>query len=125
MDKRRRKKVGDYGEAAAMGYLVAKGFSILAKNYEAGGGEIDIVAQKHEQDGVYIVFIEVKFRKQLAYGRPADAITSKKRRAMIGAAYVYLAENGRGDENCRFDVIEVFGREMLQINHIENAFGEN
>ena len=117
----RRKRAGNYGETAVTGYLAAKGYEILARNYRAWGGEIDIVAK----DSDYIVFIEVKYRRQLAYGRPAEAVTHKKRRAIIAAAYGYLAEYCRGDENCRFDIIEVFGREQLTINHIENAFGEN
>ena len=117
----RRKRAGNYGEAAAAGYLAAKGYVILAQNFRAYGGEIDIVAK----DGEYIVFIEVKYRRQTAYGRPIEAITEKKRRAMIAAAYGYLAKNGRGDEYCRFDVVEVFGREQLDVNHIENVFGEN
>ena len=121
----RRKQAGNYGETAAAGYLEARGYAILARNYRAWGGEIDIVAQKTEAYGDYIVFVEVKYRKQLAFGRPAAAITQKKRRALIAAAYGYLAENARGDDNCRFDIIEVFGREQLHINHIENAFGES
>lgn len=117
----RRKKAGDYGENVAKGYLEAKGYAILTQNFRAFGGEVDIVAK----DGDYIVFIEVKYRKQLAYGRPVAAVTESKRRKIVAAAYGYLAQNGRGDEYCRFDIIEVFGREQLAINHIENAFGEN
>lgn len=117
----RRKRAGDYGETAALGYLAAKGYTILAQNYRAWGGEIDIIARS----GDYIVFVEVKYRKQLAYGRPVAAITQKKRRNLISAAYGYLAEHARADANCRFDIIEVFGREQLHINHIENAFGES
>ena len=117
----RRKRAGNYGENAAAGYLRARGYVILTQNYESGGGEIDIVAK----DGGYIVFVEVKYRRQLAYGRPADAITAKKQWAMVAAAQCYLAENGLVDADCRFDVIEIFGRELLEINHIENAFGES
>jgi putative endonuclease len=117
----RRKRAGNYGEAAAAGLLRAKGYEILNQNFRAFGGEIDIVAK----DGDYIVFVEVKYRRQLDYGRPLEAVTRKKRRLLIRAAYGYLAQKGCSDENCRFDIIEVFGREMLHINHIENAFGEN
>ncbi|MCL2396513.1 MAG: YraN family protein [Defluviitaleaceae bacterium] len=119
MDK--RKKIGNFGETAAAGYLAAKGYEILARNYKAAGGEIDIVAR----DGGCIVFAEVKYRKQIGYGRPAAAVTSAKQRAIIAAAGCYLAEHGRMDADCRFDVIEIFGREMLEINHIENAFWES
>lgn len=117
----RRKQAGNFGEIAALGYLAAKGYVILAQNYRAWGKEIDIIAK----DGDYIIFVEVKYRKQLDHGRPAEAITKRKRDSLVAAAYGYLAENGRGDENCRFDIIEIFGREQLHINHVENAFGEN
>jgi len=121
----RRKRAGDYGETAADGYLAAKGYEILARKYKAYGGEIDIVARYVDaRYGEYIVFVEVKYRKSLAYGRPADAVSQNKQRALIKAARGYLARFGRGDEYCRFDVLEIFGKEQLHINHIENAFEE-
>jgi len=116
-----RKKAGNYGEAAALGYLSAKGYIILTQNYRSGSGEIDIIAK----EGEYIVFVEVKYRRQLNFGRPVDSITPAKRRSLISAAYGYLAKNNLNHADCRFDVIEVFGREILEINHIENAFGES
>ena len=116
-----RKKAGNYGETAALGYLAAKGYEILAQNYRDGAGEIDVIAK----DGGYIVFAEIKYRRQLNFGRPVESITPAKRRSLISAAYGYLAKNNLNDADCRFDVIEVFGREMLEINHIENAFGES
>ena len=117
----RRKKSGDFAEAAVASYLAAKGYKILVQNYKAHGGEIDIIAK----DADYIVFIEVKYRKQLDFGRPVEAITVGKQRAMIKAARSYLAKECQYDANCRFDVIEVFGRELLEMNHIENAFWES
>ena len=121
MNTDRRKAAGNFAENVAAGYLTGLDYVILAQNYAANGGEIDIIAEKNG----YVVFVEVKYRRQLAYGRPAEAITPKKQQAMIGAAQQYLAESGRHNADCRFDVIEIFGRELLDINHIENAFGEN
>ncbi|MCL2573626.1 MAG: YraN family protein [Defluviitaleaceae bacterium] len=117
----RRKTAGNYGETVAAGYLEGKGYTILARNHRAYGGEIDIVAK----NGEYIVFVEVKFRKQLDYGRPMEAVSRKKQKSIIAAAYGYIARNCNGNEYCRFDVIEIFGREQMAINHIENAFGES
>ena len=117
----RRKRAGDFGEVAAVGYLKAKGYLILEENFKAGAGEIDIIAR----DKDYLVFVEVKYRKQMNFGSPVDAITPAKMRAITSAAQSYLAKNNLFDGNCRFDVVEIFGRELLEINHIENAFWES
>jgi len=114
------KKTGNYGENVIKGYLYNKGYDIILQNYKANGYEIDIIAKQKE----YIVFIEVKYRKSLKFGRPLEAITHHKIKHIINCAYAYLAEYNISDTFCRFDVIEVFGKEFLTINHIENAFGE-
>ena len=112
-------KAGSYGEVVAEGYLRGKGYEIIAKNYKKGHHEIDVIAQ----DGEYLVFIEVKYRRQTKYGRPIEAITKRKQGNLIACAYGYLADAGLGDVACRFDVVEVFGREHLEVNHVVNAFG--
>ena len=69
-----------------------------------------------------IVFIEVKTRKDTAYGRAALSVNSTKIRRIVASAQQYLLDNPIEAE-IRFDVIEVytnFGN--TQINHIENAF---
>ena len=114
----RRKRAGNYGEAAAKGYLAALGYDILETRYRCDGGEIDIIAK----DGEYLVFVEVKYRRQVNFGSPAAAVTASKQRAMATAAWFYLAKNNLADASCRFDIIEVFGRENLDINHIKDAF---
>jgi len=114
----RRATAGRYGETAAKGYLAAKGYEILAERYKAGAGEIDIIAK----DSGCLVFVEVKYRKQASFGSPAASITAAKRRAIAQTAEYYIAEMDLADADCRFDVVEVFGREQLDINHIEDAF---
>ena len=113
-----KRQVGGYGEAVARGYLVRRGFTVLEMNYKRGGGEIDIIAK----DGAYIVFIEVKYRRNLAMGLPRIAVTPAKQRTIIQTARHYISENNLVDTDFRFDVVEVFGRERLDINHIPNAF---
>ena len=109
---------GNYGEAVARGYLERRGFAVLEMNYKRAGGEIDIIAR----DGDGIVFIEVKYRRSLAAGLPRIAVTPSKQRAIIQTAQYYIAENELTDVDMRFDVVEVFGREQLDVNHIQNAF---
>ena len=118
MDRKYRKQAGDYGEEVAKGYLAAKGYEILAQKYRAESGEVDIVAKS----GGCLVFVEVKYRRQTDFGRPVLSITTAKRRTIVLAASHFLAERGLMYADCRFDVVEVFGRETVVVNHIENAF---
>jgi len=111
---------GDYGENAVAGYLEAKGYHILKRNFKANGGEIDIITK----DGEYIVFIEVKYRTNANYGEAAEAVDFSKSRRIISAAKQYLHKNDKWEHPCRFDIIEVFGKEQLNITHHENAFWE-
>ena len=65
------------------------------------------------------MFIEVKARQTLAYGRPSEAVNHYKQQKIRSVASLYLVKNNLNDSPCRFDVIEVLDGE---INHIENAF---
>lgn len=112
------KEIGTFGESAACRYLRKNGYMIHERNYRIRSGEIDIIAEK---DGV-LVFAEVKTRKTVKYGMPAEFVDIRKQRKIIRTAYYYL--HGR---QCavRFDVIEVLYRnKTAYIHHIENAFGE-
>ena len=109
---------GRFGETAAEGFLRGKGYSIIVKNYKKGRGEIDIIAKS--PDG-YIVFTEVKYRKTHALGRPGLAVTKTKIASLRHCASYYIMEN-QLDCDMRFDVIEIVGTELLEIEHIENAF---
>jgi len=112
------KRKGDYGESVADGYLAAKGYEITARKYKKGGGEIDIIARDKE----CTVFIEVKYRKTLSAGLPREAVTYTKQQAIRRAAQYYIMENGLHENELRFDVVEIIGTELLQIEHIINAF---
>ena len=112
---------GGYGEEIARKYLDGKGYEILAARYKAGGGEIDIIAKR---GGCY-AFVEVKYRKTLAFGFPRESVTADKQRRIRGAALAYIEENGLdSDPDCdfRFDVIEIIGQGTVTVEHIENAF---
>lgn len=100
-------------------FLQHKGYRILAKNYRIKSGEIDLVAQ-HDN---YIIFIEVKYRRGLTYGRPSEAVTSTKQQRIIKTALHYIATRESTEQNYRFDVIEILSQGAeTEINHIENAF---
>ena len=117
MDK---KKVGRQGEDIAVEYLSEKGYEILERNYVYSHGEIDIIAR----DGEELVFVEVKYRRSLEYGHPAEAISKGKMRLVKRTAEAYLYEKEIENTAARIDVIAVlhYPNSEPEITHFENAF---
>ena len=116
-----RVNVAKAGESLAVGHLKGRGYKILAQNYRAVRGEIDLVAQ----DGDCIVFVEVKTRRSLKFGTPQAAVTIQKQRQISKVALVYLQTKNLLNAPCRFDVIAVHlspQLELLKLEQIENAF---
>ncbi len=87
MSRAESRDFGQRSETAAADFLFAGGYRILARNFTAPGGEIDIVASR---EGV-IAFVEVKARADL--DAAADAISPAKRRRISRAARAWLARN--------------------------------
>jgi len=119
MDKR---TLGEFGENAAAQFLRCKGYRIIARNYSCKFGELDIIARK----GDYIVFVEVKLRKNADFAEAREFVTAAKQRRIISTAALWLAQN-ESDLQPRFDVIEVYAPEgkktiFPKINHIIDAF---
>ena len=109
------------GEALAVAHLKARGYKILAQNYRAVRGEIDLVAQ----DDDCIVFVEVKTRRSLKFGLPQAAVTTHKQRQISKVALAYLQTHNLFDAPCRFDVIAIHlspRLELLKLEQIESAF---
>ena len=103
-------------EAVASKFLEGKGYRILEQNFRCRTGEIDIIAQ----DGIYLVFVEVKYRLKQKQGNAAMAVNYKKQQTISRVAAFYLLKNRLPDSvPCRFDVIAIDGEE---IHHYENAF---
>ncbi len=119
MDK---KLVGRWGEQTAAEYLKKKRYSIVGLNYSCRFGEIDIIAKNKK----YIVFAEVKLRKDDAFAQAREFVTRSKQEKIIKTASMWLVQNETTLQP-RFDVIEIYAPEgaaspKIQINHIENAF---
>jgi putative endonuclease len=106
---------GRDGEDAAARHLAGLGWSLLARNWRAGAGEVDIVAQ----EGDCVVFVEVK-----AHADPGNlewSVGPTKRRRIVSASRRWLAAHPESDSSyVRYDVILV--REG-SVEHIRNAFG--
>lgn len=114
----RHLETGQRGEALAAAHLTAQGYELLARNYRAGRGEIDLIVRR----GDWLVFVEVKTRTNLAFGYPEAAVSPKKAALVVAAAEVYVFEND-WKKYIRFDVVAViFSRTGTQIAHFEDAF---
>ena len=110
---------GKLGEDAAAAYLKEKKFSILDRNYRIKSAEIDIIAKDKDT----IAFVEVKTRKTLKKGFPAESVNFTKQKKIISAALYYIRENNINNVRLRFDVIEVFEKNgSRKFNLIKNAF---
>lgn len=114
-------RLGDVGEEIATQYLLAKGYTILTRNYRTRLGEIDIIAMSKKT----IVFVEVKTRSSVSFGYPAEFVTRPKQYKLLKAALYYLHSCGQDDAPARFDVLEILptSEGYAVTNHIINAFG--
>lgn len=114
MNKRR---LGDFEELRSIEFLEANGYEIAERNFRCKFGEIDIVAKN---DG-YLVFIEVKYRSNLTYGSPAEAINYAKQRTIYKVAQFYMLKYKLPSETpVRFDAVIIVGDD---VSLIKNAFG--
>jgi putative endonuclease len=117
-DKRTQKRiVGDDKERLAEAYLVAKGFTLIERNFLCKGGEIDLIMKDQE----YLVFIEVRYRESSEFGGALASITAGKQRKLRRAAEFYLLRQfGNTPPPCRFDVIGIERQDELE--WVKNAF---
>lgn len=100
---RAKDAVGRYGENVAAGYLVGEGWQVLDRNWRGPDGELDIVAL---HAGVLVV-VEVKTRRGLGYGHPAEAVTPRKLARLRRLTAQWLAAHEVHPGSVRIDVIAV------------------
>ena len=110
-------RTGIWGEELAAAYLREKGYVILERDWHSKHRDIDIIAQN---DG-YIVFVEVKTRRNCDYADPVEAVNYQKLKNLRLAINHYLNYR-KTDSPWRFDVITIIGSIgdlTPEINHIE------
>lgn len=118
---------GRLGESLAADFLEAKGYRVLERNYRFNREEVDLIClhpYERYSDGGELVFVEVKARRGTGFGRPEDAVTEAKQRAIYRVAEAFMHEYRLDGSVIRFDVVAIlFGDGEPQIEHFENAFG--
>ena len=113
---------GAWGEAVAAEYLRKQKYTVVAAGYRSRFGEIDLIAQnKH-----YLVFVEVKLRKNASFAPARDYVDRRKQDKIRVTASMYLSQHPTALQP-RFDVIEIYACQDMEtekpiIHHLEGAF---
>ncbi len=112
---------GAAAEELALRYLEAQGLTLVMRNFRCRTGELDLIMR----DGGSLVFVEVRSRRYVRYGTPAESVTRAKQQKLLRAATFYL-QRQRLDLPCRFDVVAILrpGGEP-HIEWIRDAFQLN
>jgi putative endonuclease len=113
---------GQFYEQQAEEYLQQQGLQALQKNYHCRMGEIDLIML--DQD--CLCFIEVKFRKNDAFGGAAYSIPPSKQRKIIQTALHFISRKPLYQQSpYRFDAVFIQQHKMFknaQIEWIKSAF---
>ena len=117
-----RSSKGKVAEEIACSHLKKNGLTLIDKNFYSRYGEVDLIMQDQET----LVFIEVRYRKNLDYGGALESITPGKQKKIQTTALYYMQKKG-GEVNTRFDVVSLTGNNInnpnnISIEWIQNAF---
>ena len=103
-------------------FLRKKHYTLVAAGYYCKFGEIDLIVK----DRKYLVFVEVKLRKNSNFAYAHEFVDHKKQERLRTTASMYLAANPTKLQP-RVDVIEIYAPQGTltqnpEIYHLEDAF---
>ena len=111
-------QIGKWGENLACKYLENNQYKVIERNFACRQGEIDIIALDKEE----LVFIEVKTRSNILYGKPAEAVNKVKQNHLIKTIEYYIYSRHLEDEFIRIDIIEIYlWKNKYRVNHIKQV----
>jgi len=96
-----------FGENLAVKYLIDHGYRIIARNFRLKYGGIDIIAVKERET----VFFEVKTRWSKKFGRPEEAVGSRKLNKIKRLAEYFAAGHPKLPQKLSIKVIALEIRE--------------
>lgn len=113
-----RQKLGTWGEELASKLLENKGYRVLERNWRYKRAEVDLIVQNEQ----FLVFVEVKVRKNASFGHPETFVKERKTQLIRTASEQFQINIGYYGF-IRFDIISVEGNpEHFEVLHIEDAF---
>ncbi|GAB2763807.1 YraN family protein [Salinimicrobium soli] len=111
-------ELGKEGEELAAGFLIKKGYEIVARNFRYLKAEVDIIARK---DNVLAV-VEVKTRSTPDFGDPQNFVKQKQITSLVKAIDFFVNQQAL-DVNVRFDIVAIIrNKKGTSIEHLEDAF---
>jgi putative endonuclease len=114
-----RRQLGEAGEDLAAAALKKQGYKILERNWRSPLGEVDLIATH----GPYLVLVEVKTRRNLAFGGPREAVSPAKQAKLRRLAEYYVRQKRLQETPVRFDVVGITMADSgPQVEIIAHAF---
>jgi len=111
--------LGSQGEKLALNFLKKQQLHLKEKNYHCRYGEIDLIMWDED----YLVFIEVRYRKNNNFGGALASIDHNKQAKLRRSAQDYLIKLKNNEPPCRFDVLCISGNlNKPDYQWIKNAF---
>ena len=117
-----KSQIGKLAEHEAARYLKSHGLTVVGENFSCKLGEIDLIMTAGKRT---LVFIEVRYRRDQAFGSALDTVTASKQSKLRRTAAYFLQTHPRYQHfNCRFDVVGINSKHpgAGQIVWIPNAF---
>ncbi len=110
---------GRAGEDYAAQLLTEAGFRVVERNFHSRFGEIDIIAENEK----YIIFVEVKTRREGSLVEPFASVTPAKQRRLVLTAQVYL-QSYPTNLQPRFDVCGIIRKwdGRMEADYLADAF---
>jgi putative endonuclease len=106
-------------ERFAEAFLRKHDLALLQRNYRCRFGEIDLIMR----EGVVVVFVEVRMRKNPVFGGAAASITPVKQQKLVCTARHYLSSL-KTEPPCRFDAVLLSGDDGRDIDWIKDIICE-
>lgn len=108
---------GKLAEDFAVKLLTDKGYKVIDRNFRSKFGEIDIIAIKDE----VLVFVEVKARWSLKFGKPEEAVTPQKLWKIGRTGEYYSLLHSELPKKLRIDVValEIENRKVTSAKLIQ------
>ena len=119
---RRRVNLGKLGEQKAVDYLRQKGYQILARNFRARWGEIDIICGQDQR----LVFVEVKTHVSDQAGQPEESVTPRKIAILQRTAQYFKMKQPQTPDQLQLDVIAIkldSNDQIKSLRHFKNITG--
>lgn len=109
-----RKDLGKRGEELALDYLSKRGLSLIEKNFNLWGGEIDIIMKDISHNEEEYVFVEVKTKTSLVVPF-SESITHRQITTILKTAESWLLFHKLTEVNWRIDVVGVYLKNKIDV----------